>query len=278
MRLYRRTLTMHQIGADTDTVIAAVPIPAGGSLQGVWLESHVASIALPFTRVGMYGVTGFVLPVLDPDAGQTFDQIWDLQVPKDTSDGAGAFDMDTAGVDSTAEFDVGQLDIAGGIMESSSAPLEIFRRRKILSVSNSPFVYLDSTIKYHALDTFNTHIKRRVRVDVPSVFILGFSSPGYVETESLLTTPTEKEWSMLQYVEVVLENAFMNLIGLTESGAETPFVESSSFLANFLEQAAVDPASGPNLASTTWSVTTKATYCIDVPGRPGSITLSSEGG
>jgi len=83
---------------------------------------------------------------------------------------------------------------------------------------------------------------------------------------------------MLQYLETVLEKAFFQLIGLTEAGAETPYEEAAAFVGQFLEQAAVDESGGASLGQVTYSVVTKATYEIDVPGAPDVAVLSSEGG
>ena len=69
----------------------------------------------------------------------------------------------------------------------------------------------------------------------------------------------------------------MSLIGLVEAGAETPFVDSATFIASLIEDDVFEGTSGSFLA-VAWTVITQATFDISVPGRIAQKTLTSDAG
>lgn len=270
------------VSAGTDQVFTSYPLPAGGRLNGVHLRCHVLSPeGLEFLQVCMYGMAGFVVPVPDPDGATVLNTLWDQLIPKDVDETSGVVDLDTGATDVTPEFEMGEPDWSGVFNLTSLAPQQIFKRRKMLSVLNGMVNYevvAAAADLWVAGDQFNTHLKRNVTVDMPSMVLFGISSPSLDDTnQTALVIPTEIQWTLLQYLEITLENAFMSLIGLVESGAETPFVDSAQFIASLIEDDVFEGTTGAFLA-TTWTVFTQATFDISVPGALKQKVLTSDAG
>lgn len=280
MRLIGRRLSHASIPTNTDEVVAGYPIPSGGKLNAVHLECHfVGPEGERFDSCSLYGMSGFVIPVLDPDSGATFDAIWDAQIPKDVAMTAGGFDIDTAAADAQPEFEIGLPDVSQVMDLVSGNPIQIFQRRKMLTIANEnntrDVVDAGADLKM-VTDFFTTTVRRKVRVQTPSVVLFGVSSPDTTTTTTTARSiPSESEWSLLQYLEVALENAFMSLVGLTEVGAESPYEESLAFIAELIEDTVVEQTALA-FTPTTWQVFTDATFDISVPGRIAIGTLTSD--
>jgi len=279
MRIIGRRLCQMIVAAGTDKVMAGFPLPAGGTLNQVYLTAHIIGPEqTPYQNAVHYGVTGFVLPVRDPDNSETYDVMWDTQVPKDLALTQGGFDLDVGAADATPEFELGLPDYGGIFNVTSLAPKEIFRRRKMITVaSGGPYEAVSSASDvYTPIDRIQTKVKQKVAVNTPSMVLFGFSSPDTLETTAVvLDIPEESEWALLQYMEVTLENAYMYLLGLVEAGAETPYVESSTFIAELLEHMYEENAG--YFKPVSWVVYCQATFDISVPGRINFGTLTSEG-
>lgn len=280
MRLFGRKHSHRVITAGTDTVIAAFPIPSGGTFNNVHLDMHLLGPeqTLALSAV-MYGMAAFVVPVPDPDAGTTFQVLWDNLIPKDIDSASGVFDLDTGATDTTPEFEMGEPDWSGIFDLTALNPKEIMRRRRLMTVATQMANYEALSAApdvWTPAEHVSMKIGRKVRVSSPSVVMIGFSSPSLDETnQTEPAMPTEQQWVLLQYLEITLEQAFMFLIGLIETGAETPYVESAGFIAGLIEDDAFEATAGA-FAPVTWNVFTGATFDISVPGRKKQSVLTSE--
>lgn len=269
-----------EVAGGTDQVMVGFPIPAGGTLKNVWIKQRVIGVeGQEYRHACMYGVSGFVIPVIDPDAGTTFEAIWDAQVPKDTDNAVGAFDLDTAGADTDPEFEIGTPDINALFDLTGLAPEEIFRRRTMLTLPDSPIGYekVSAAVDvFTPVDKWDSQVKRNVRVDSPAVVLFGFSSPDVAATTATVKAiPSEVEWVLLQFMEMTLEQAFIHLIGLVESGAQTPYVEAAAFVAELIEDSVYEETA-TSFNPQTYRVYTQATFEIEVPGTVSQKVLSSE--
>jgi len=273
-------MSAHDVASNTDKVVSGYPLPQDGVLNNVHLEVHmIGPEGETWQTMSMYGMSGFVIPVLDPDGGDTFDQIWDAQIPKDVAMTAGGFDIDTDATDTEPEWEIGTPDVSAIMDLVAGNPTEIFRRRKFLTVANSgverAIIDAGADLKL-ATDFFKTDIRRRVRVPAPSVVLFGVSSPDTLITSTQVDAiPTEAEWSLLQYLEVALEQAFMSMVGLTEAGAESPYEESMAFIAQLVEDTVFEQTAA-SFVPTAWRVFTISTYDISVPGNIALGVLTSE--
>lgn len=278
MRIIGRRLSQRLVATDTDEVIAGYPLPSGGRLNGVNLTVHaIGPEQTPFLNAVFYGIAGFVMPANDPDSSETYENLWDRLVPKDKQLAAGGFELDTGSADTQPEFELGDVDYSGVFQMAGLSPIEIFKRRRMLTAaSGGPYEAVSSSgDMYTPMDKFTTKVNRKVSTAMPSICMFGFSSPDTARTVSVeMDIPEEHEWVLLQYVEVALENAFMHLIGLTEAGSETPYEESSAFLSELLELVFEETAG--SFRPVSWTVFTQATFDISVPGNLSFGALTSD--
>ncbi len=110
MRLYPHVISETAALTAADTVISAIAIPGNSDLKHVWMDvSMVATVAISVLQAALYGLTAYILPLTDPDAGATPDTMWDLLVPKDDTLGSDVIDMDrVTTADATPEIEPGE--------------------------------------------------------------------------------------------------------------------------------------------------------------------------
>ncbi len=269
---------LYTVAANTDIVLAAFPMPPGSrfvNIQGS-VDYGVAAPAA-FDKVQAAGLAGFVLPVLDPDAAQNIDTMWDMQVPKDETQVDDAIDLDQAtGSDPTPEWEPGSPDLIT-IVGLDQAP-QWFRRRDWLSINTHPLgVHFNSTLQYLPGSVVPIKAQPRIRSDMYSMAVLGFSAPVTdVVTTTVRTAPTKQQWGMLMFLEETITNMMQLLFSFVEAGAESPYEDASTFLA-FLTEPAVEEQSGrsADFASTTYNVNIHVTAQIVMPDHKSSGNLGS---
>lgn len=281
MRLIGRQMTELDVAVGSDRVVCSYPIPAGGRLNSTHLEMHmIGDEGQVLDKAVMYGMTGFVVPVIDPETAINVDTLWDNVVPKDVAEGAGVFDLDTDATDTTPEFEPGEPDWSGVFKLNALDVQEIFRRRRLITLASQNGagheIVAAGADLWTPLEFFKTMVKKKVSVQSPSMVLYGVSSPSMdVTTTAVNTAPTETQWVLLQYLELTLEQAFMNLIGLVETGAETPFEDSSVFIARLIE-GAIREEDAAAFTTTVWRCFCRATFDITVPGTVAPTVLTSE--
>lgn len=271
-------MSQRVIAAGTDEIVFDYPLPAGCSMKNLWINQRlIANANISVETAVMYGEAGFVVPVVDPDAEGSPETLWDLRVPKDVLESAGAFDLDTATADATPEFEIGEPDWGAVFGVAGNRPLEFFRRRRLITLPDSNVGFLDATPDtFKPVDKWQAQIKRNIRADVHSHIMMGVSNPSLDRTAgSAPNTLHETEWTMMTYLEDFLEDAMKNLMGLIETGAETPYEEAASFVAELIERSAVEETAGA-FAATQWIVFTQSTIQVDVPGKIAIGQLTSE--
>ena len=109
-----------------DRVVAAFPLPAGARLHKLWLSQSVIARSMSYIHAVLYGVDGFILPMLDPDTPITPDTMWNAQVPKDDAVGSDVIDLDTlpAGGDADPVFEPGDPSISD-LLQMTTSPTEV---------------------------------------------------------------------------------------------------------------------------------------------------------
>lgn len=274
MRVFRRVASQRLVGDTTDLVISHCPLPAGSKLNAVHLDVQLIG-ALATILIGpAYGLSGFVVPVPEPDTPLSIDTLWDNVIPKDLALGVGSEDLDTESAVTTPEYEMGLVE-PGAIIDGGTRPIEIFRRRKTITCARSRWAIADNT-SFRPTDEFTSKINRRVRVSVPSMVLFAVSSPsGDNTTNTVNSTPNTGEWSTMRFVTVALENAFIHLLNFVETGAESPYDTMAAIIADFLEPTVMEDTAGAWVANT-WVVFAHSTYDITVPGEFDKQTLSSE--
>ena len=275
MRVIGRRMSQRNVLSGTDEVVAGFPLAPGGQLNNVWIKCSGSGATFNIPQAVMYGLTGFVVPLLDPDNVVTYEAIWDAQIPKDVANAAGVFDLDTEAADANPEFQPGRPDFSAVFQMASGDPKEIFRRRELVTFGKRPVAYADlATDQWVPTFAFDVHVSRQVRVETPSVVLFGFSNPNMgATTTSEPDSLTEKQWVQYTYLEMTLEQAWMNLVGLVEAGSETPWEEAAALVTELIERALFEE-NADYFQTGTWTVYTEATFDVSVPGRyePGVLT------
>lgn len=268
-RLFRHTLSQVSVPGGSDQVLGGVALPSESTLNNIWGECHVIGTNVTFTNAFMYGVKGVTVFIDDIDTSVNFDSLWDTQVPKDQELANAGFDL--SGVaDATPEFEPGEPDVTAILdYKLFDDDAEWFKRRKLLTFAVSKGGYLDGTPDtYSPTDFFKIRSKRNQNVEVASVAMLGFSAPALDDTTTAVfdTPASEAELIQAKYIEIILEQAWMALVGLTETGAETPYDEAMAFLADYLLPDVFEESAGA-FGAMTWQVFTAMTFDFTVPGR-----------
>lgn len=282
MLVSMRRNSIGECGAAVDTVIFGAPIPPGGKLTQINFQFSTFFATRQATDIVLaYGLGIYVLPVLDPDAGGTYDAIWDTLVPKDELQADDALDLDTGVADTTAEFEPGQMNLNAVLGIGVADVVEVFKRRTFIDPSSSGMagIHWDTDKFYYwPSDSFRTKISKQVRVEQPAVVLVGMSSPvTSSSTTTLEPAPTKQEWGMMMFLESTLEDMMKLLIGLPEAGAESPYVEASQFLADLLEPLVYESTGrAADLVSTGLNYNAKATFQVVMPGTKTMSNLTSE--
>lgn len=271
LRIFRHTLSQRSQGAGGDSIVANAHIPSECSLNNVWGEMHVVSTgAFTITNAAWYSVLGVQVGVPDPATNLSLETLWDEMVPKDVDVGSDVIDLDTTGGANTAPmFEPGEPNVAALLdAQSYDDDKQWFRRKKMISWATSPTGFEAGTPDtYVPRDFVKIRSKRRMFADIWEVAMLGFGSPSFDDVTTVPdTTGLEAEWFQKKYMEVVLEQAWMQLIGLTETGAETPWEDAATLVEDVLEPTVLEEDSGSFVANA-WHVYTQCTFDITVPGR-----------
>lgn len=253
-------------------MISHYPLPPGGRLDNLWFELHaIGEAGQVFTHGFMYGVSGFIVPVLDPDAAVNVNTLWDTLVPKDLDVGSGVFDLDTAAADITPEMELGELDLSAVFEISGAEPHEIFRKMRFVTIATSAIGYEPATSGddlFLPTDFWKSHIGRKFKVSSPSMILLGLSSPDLTQTTATVPLiPSEAEWFIYQFLEQALENMLMFVAGLVSEGTgTTPADEQATFVAGLLENDVFEE-DATFFDNIIWTAYCLSTFQVYVPGR-----------
>ncbi len=265
--------------ANTDNVIATIPLPEKSALLHVGgsCSLNYGTGLFAVASVFYYGVGGVIIPIEDPDTAIALDTLWDRFVTKDADWSEDAIDLDTVTPVSTPEFEPGEGNVFD-TFNMDAGIRNIFRRRKKLTSAGKP-KFLDTTVKWYPDDKFSINANGKYGTKRHSMVLYAVSNPELVDIGSTIPVmPSEVEWSMLQYVDTMVEDAWKALTGLADEEAITitlPYDVAMAFFGNLLEPDLIQDASGFVPDPTTILTTTDIVATIKVPGTFRMNTLSS---
>ncbi len=265
-----------------DEVMAGCLIPSECVQNNVWGEVHVISdISMTWEDAMLYGADGWLIPDVDPDSSEPWDEVWDKHVDKAQDVSSGGFDLDIALADTGPVWEPGEVNLAR-IMDMSvlQDDHQWFRRRKMVTFASSPSGYevvAAGADKYIPVDVFKVRSRKNIMADVMSVSLFGLSLPANnaVTTAEGSTPANEKEWMQIKYLEVVLEQAWMHLVGLVEAGAETPWEDASLLIQSYLAPDVYEANAGSFGGGGGLTAYSTMTFDITVPGRREIKQLSA---
>lgn len=281
-QIIKRQMNSREVHADSDDVIAYCPMPPGTSLNNVWLDVSVQATASPAIQSAvLFGLSGFVVEVDNPETVVGYDHLWDSMIHKDLAEGYNILSISTDTEDTNPEYEPGLIDLFQIFGTNLQGNMQIYQKREILTYPKRPVGYDPSNDTYIAQDAFKVHVRGGPTVKSPSVAMFGFSSPG-MATSNLITgtgelnsTPNEQQWIFLMYAEVFLYDMWKHLIGATPSGSTNPYDEVSAWFAEMMEESIVQYETS-DFVTVDYKVHTKATWDISVIGKPGKVTLTSD--
>ncbi len=276
MRLFPHVTAQTIIAAGADGVINAIAIPGQSKLHRVWMDfALVANSAQGILTASMYGLTAYIIPVLDPDATQTPDAMWDLQIPKDDAIGSDVIDMDNLDTaDTTPELEPGDPSLEE-MFNVGSRPERIFERTEVISFGKQSAGFeVGTPDTFVPRDAWKSKISRAYQVEFPSVLAFGLSAPVTTGTNTTFFVPnTNEEWLQLRFMADTAKDAWKQAVGLTEAGAETPYVEAGILMGEYLERFVEQTAAAWSAQG--YTVFTDFRYEIEVEGELSIHSLSA---
>lgn len=259
---------LYAIDSNSDQVFLGVPIPPGGRVLQVQGKCAVMpSARLKIEEVVAYGVKAFVMPVFDPDTQQTYDLLWDALVEKDQV-GSSLLDLDTSATDTTPEEELGEWDLQDVLGINATRMVEVYERERLISYPTHPMnAHLDTSVHYFwPAEAFNIRVMKPVFVEQPAMLLFGFSSPAMDRTTTgLRSTPLEREWAQMTYMDDTISDMVKNAAGLTASGTQEAGVEAQAMLAELVEDSVIEETARANaLLAVTWLLNIDATIQIEM--------------
>lgn len=266
------------VATNTDRVFAATAIPRGGVFHGMSFDVHVWGLEQVMLFACIYGVSGYAVPILDPDAAVDFDNIWERQVPKNKAEAEGVLDLDTISTaDATPEYEVGMVNWAG--VFDMDTTKRLYRRRRVLTAASAGRGPGTTGFATHWLpqDRFRINVAGGFKVKAPTAIMFAFSAPVVGQTTTTaLTPPTEKEWVMLQYLEDTAIDALKFLIGLTTGGTQEPYEEAAVFLDKTLAPSFFEETTAEWATPALWEVLAHGSFTCSVPGSMTARNLDGD--
>lgn len=280
----RKSFTGLSIPTTTDQVVASMPIPPGGVFMGFRAEIHgIAALPIDMDSAMIAYMRGVIVPM----GSATMDQpisvqtLWDQRVPKDvdlsTTAGADEIDWDD-GTITTPFQEPGQLGW-NDLVQLGDRPIDIARRNSgLITFANAGRdPHLDTTRKFTPAYTVRMGSNHRVRVRQASYFLLAIGSPTWDETtNSAVQTIVETAWSALTYPDVMFDLMLPDILGMTVTGATSPFQEMAGAALDFVEPLVREEAAG-DFVNGAWDTFTDWSVRVLTPGRPQMKTLKSKG-
>lgn len=277
-RMFARRMSQIAVPASSDQVFAGISLPSGSTINNVNIDVSVlqTTTGLEMIRAVGYAVEGWILPVLDPDLADTYDDIFDALVPKDTD--TQVLDLDTVALDTAPFYEPGEANWAE-LFDVGLQPELVYRRKRVLTAANGSLMnFPDSQSPFTGLwvpgDHFKVKLRKRYAVRQPSVLVFGFASPAFDDTVSTVQTAlAEAEWAQVKYIRHVLERAVLHVLGVVEAGAETPWEEATALLQKHLDPDVFEETAA-TFASVEWTVIADAMVDHSVEGALGNNAIS----
>jgi len=281
-QLFRTQYKQRLISGGADEVVAVMPIPAGGVLANVWGEVHlVAGTNIDRDLAMVYACSGELVPELDQVGGLSVDTLWDEAVPKDrplaVTAGSGEIDRQPESADANVFEEPGEQDF-NQIFNVVNVTQKIYAREKLMTVASQglfePVASSEADL-WMPNDVFKVRIRRKYRVEKPTYCMFAIGIPSMdATTATNEATLTDQETNLYQNMGVAMDLALPEVLGLTETGAETPFAEVATMIAKLVEPLVEEETSGA-FSSAPLFVFSRFTFEVQFPKRAVGGPISS---
>ena len=266
--LARRTFVNRQ-AAGGDSALGGIWLPPGSRVHEVNGYCNAETIGvLSSGNTCMGSVEGWVFNLDDIDSLGTMDTEFDIHVPKDDP----SIDLDVSAINTAPFFEPGEV-AWHSIFPIGRQPVRVFRKQWMSATGlNSVLTNQDPEspfgLQFIGGITFPIRINRPFSVEHPSLLVFVLASPDTLETSAsdAIAAIGETEWGQLRYIDHVLERAMISLIGLTETGAETPWDEAVTLLTKVLDPKVLEGTVG-DLDPVTWMFRGELVFDFSVEGE-----------
>lgn len=267
----------------TDNAFASWPVPDGCRIvqqQGDCKLVTAASIDLADAVI--YGIQGWVLRTDDDNTDfLNMNTLWDSMVPKPS---ANAILDQNLTADTGAVDEPGQISIAQVFDQELMGPERIYMREKLLALHDTPIGFVPgSPSVFHPADSFRITDNKSYKVKMGNAgLVYAISSPdlaGITDDDNDVMTglgSTQGGFYVMKYLEEFLDKALVDLVGIHETGAESPYEDVMIWLIDLLERSAVISGVGA-FTAITWNIIGKMTTGIVVPGRFNHSVIGPSG-
>lgn len=265
-----------------DIVVASIPLPANSTLNNVWGEIHLLGEARDYWSGSYNSIYGYILPHLDPDTAITPDALFDRLIPKDRVLSAGNAEMDTTVMNASPQTQLNEMS-PNAIYNLQNAPEQIWSRTRLITAASgmpqergraheSPGHGAFDALTRH-MDLAKIRVSKRYRVKGPSYVVFVVGSPDLDQRETSWFAPdTEATWSLLQFLDIAVENAFLYLAGVSAGGGTTHVDDCAELLYNYMER--WYEQDNDALVTCSWRAFSEFSFDVSIEGMPSLNNLS----
>lgn len=253
-------------------------------LQG---EMHVMNSSPPvqfaLNDVGMIGIEGWIV---QSDNQLTdfanIDTLWDTGVPKD--DGQETVDESWA-EDTDSVYEPGVMNVNQIFDLELGHPERIWQREFVITRASSFGGWVPSIdgetqpSAWHAAFVVPIKVRKKYRAMSDSGILFGYGSPTLDETPDLSVYPQgglinqSESRFIVKYLAQFLDKAVFDFLGLTETGAESPWDDTLAMILSLITQLHSNQGF---LGTVHYQVSGKATCGIEVPGYMHQTTIGPD--
>lgn len=250
-RLLAHRMAQRLLASSTDEVLFGISLPSDTVIHDIRFNIAILPDApgpeIPADQVLPYAAEMWILPIDDPDATADFDDIWDTLVPKDSD--VQVLDLDAETADATVFYEPGEADFSA-IFDVGLRPERLYHKHGVLSINNTmgmrwPDSQTPFAPKWQPGKEWSHHDGKRYRIRQPSVLLVGVGIPANDDHTSTVEAPlAENEWGRVKYMGDTLKFALMDVLGITEAGAETPWEEATDLIQKHLDPDMMEETDG----------------------------------
>ncbi len=279
LRIIARRTSQVAAAVNEDTFIFGASFPSETMIHDIRAKLQIITSGDEIAKSNAIAVAteSWLLPVLDPDAAESLQVIMGKLVPKDID--TITLDLDTATEDTTVSWEPGEHNWAA-IFNVGLQPEMLFHRHHFLSMSSpGSWVGRDTetpfSVEWLPLLREQMHVARRLAISQPTVLVFELITPGLDDTTATVEVAlAENEWARYKYLEMVLEQALIDVLNLVEAGAQTPWEDAGILLAKILEPDVFEETAG-FFQTHAFNVVGELTVDHSVVGQMKLGTLSS---
>lgn len=270
----------------TDQALCSFPVPDECTLvqqQGEF--KIVTATAIDVTDGAIYGIQGWLLLSDTPNTDfLDHDVLWDSFVPKPVAGASAGLDTVTT-ADTAAAQEPGQVSISQIFEQELLSPERIFSREKLITLPDSPIGFIPESVPptFFPSDRFNINSNSAWRASAGDAgLVYGISSPdlaGISSGDDNIINPFGDAldgFYVMKFLNMFLDKALVDLVALTEAGAETPYEDIMQWLVLMLERAGERSGAG-SFTAVAWNGIGKMTCGIKVPGVFPHRTIGPSG-